>query len=102
VESSALRDRVRDLGGDARVSVLKAVVTQASSATPTMPLQLSLLFKVMKSNGTMKGASSKSIALFLREPWHAHIMRIWRDWRHRSEAHPHEYVSQTAGQPHIE
>ncbi len=36
-------------GGDARVSVLKGVVTQASSAIPIMPLDPSLLFKIMKS-----------------------------------------------------
>jgi len=42
-------------GGDARVSVLKAVVTQASSAIPMMPLYLSLLFKVMKEQGTHEG-----------------------------------------------
>ncbi|VFP78851.1 Enoyl-[acyl-carrier-protein] reductase [NADH] [Candidatus Erwinia haradaeae] len=38
--------------GDARVSVLKAVVTQASSAIPMMPLYLSLLLKVMKERDT--------------------------------------------------
>jgi enoyl-[acyl-carrier protein] reductase / trans-2-enoyl-CoA reductase (NAD+) len=41
--------------GDARVCVLKAVVTQASSAIPVMPLYLSLLFKVMKEKGTHEG-----------------------------------------------
>jgi enoyl-[acyl-carrier protein] reductase/trans-2-enoyl-CoA reductase (NAD+) len=34
--------------GDARVAVLKAVVTQASSAIPVVPLYIALLFKVMK------------------------------------------------------
>ena len=47
-----IRDKLAPLGGDARVSVLKAVVTQASSAIPMMPLYLSLLFKVMKEQGT--------------------------------------------------
>lgn len=37
--------------GTANVSVLKAVVTQASSAIPVMPLYISLLYKVMKENG---------------------------------------------------
>jgi len=36
---------------DARVSVLKAVVTQASAAIPVMPLYLSILFKEMKEAG---------------------------------------------------
>lgn len=37
--------------GTANVAVLKAVVTQASSAIPVMPLYISLLYKVMKENG---------------------------------------------------
>ena len=39
----------------ANVSVLKAVVTQASSAIPVMPLYLSILFKEMKAAGTHEG-----------------------------------------------
>lgn len=50
-----LRDTLAAHGGDARVAVLKAVVTQASSAIPMMPLYLSLLFKVMKETGTHEG-----------------------------------------------
>ena len=40
-----------DLNGEARVAVLKAVVTQASSAIPVVPLYASLLFRVMKDKG---------------------------------------------------
>ena len=50
--------------GDARVSVLKAVVTQASSAIPVMPLYLSLLFKVMKEKGTHEGCIEQVYGLF--------------------------------------
>ncbi|WP_186234617.1 enoyl-ACP reductase FabV [Burkholderia gladioli] len=50
-----LRETLSATGGDARVAVLKAVVTQASSAIPMMPLYLSLLFKVMKEAGTHEG-----------------------------------------------
>ena len=39
----------------ANVSVLKAVVTQASSAIPVMPLYLSILFKEMEAAGTHEG-----------------------------------------------
>ncbi len=39
------------VGGDAWVAVNKAVVTQASSAIPVLPLYISLLFKVMKTKG---------------------------------------------------
>ncbi|MDD2053972.1 trans-2-enoyl-CoA reductase family protein [Pseudomonas putida] len=59
-----IRASLADLGGDARVSVLKAVVTQASSAIPIMPLYLSLLFKVMKEQGTHEGCIEQVYALY--------------------------------------
>lgn len=43
--------RLRQRGGCAYVSVNKAVVTQASSAIPVVPLYLTLLIKVMKERG---------------------------------------------------
>lgn len=53
-------DRARDeingrfgkSGAEAMISVLKAVVTQASTAIPVVPLYFSILFKVMKAHGT--------------------------------------------------
>jgi enoyl-[acyl-carrier protein] reductase/trans-2-enoyl-CoA reductase (NAD+) len=60
----AVRDKLSSVGGDARVSVLKAVVTQASSAIPTMPLYLSLLFRVMKSKGTHEGCIEQIYGLY--------------------------------------
>ncbi|KVE34360.1 enoyl-ACP reductase FabV [Burkholderia sp. BDU5] len=60
----ALRDKLAARGGDARVSVLKAVVTQASSAIPMMPLYLSLLFKAMKARGTHEGCIEQIDGLF--------------------------------------
>ena len=59
-----LREKLAKIGGDARVSVLKAVVTQASSAIPTMPLYLSLLFKVMKEKGTHEGCIEQVYGLY--------------------------------------
>ncbi len=49
---------------DARVSVLKAVVTQASAAIPVMPLYLSILFKEMKEEGTQEGCIEQLRRLF--------------------------------------
>ena len=46
--AETLRQALAPLRGDARVAVLKAVVTQASSAIPVVPLYVSILFKVMK------------------------------------------------------
>ena len=59
-----LREKLAKIGGDARVSVLKGVVTQASSAIPTMPLYLSLLFKVMKEKGTHEGCIEQLDVLY--------------------------------------
>lgn len=59
-----IRQRLAEKGGDARVSVLKAVVTQASSAIPIMPLYLSLLFKEMKAAGTHEGCIEQVYGLF--------------------------------------
>lgn len=52
------------LGVQANVSVLKAVVTQASSAIPVMPLYLSILFKEMKAEGTHEGCIEQLDRLF--------------------------------------
>jgi len=49
---------------DARVSVLKAVVTQASAAIPVMPLYLSILFKEMKLAGSQEGCIEQLYRLF--------------------------------------
>ena len=58
------RARMASVGGDARVSVLKAVVTQASSAIPAMPIYLAILFKVMKAKGTHEGCIEQIDRLF--------------------------------------
>jgi len=59
-----IRKKLAANGGDARVSVLKAVVTQASSAIPIMPLYLSLLFKTMKADGSHEGCIEQVDGLF--------------------------------------
>lgn len=60
----SIREKLAATGGDARVSVLKAVVTQASSAIPMMPLYLSLLFRVMKETGTHEGCIEQVYGLY--------------------------------------
>jgi len=59
-----IRRRLAARGGDARVSVLKAVVTQASAAIPAMPIYLALLFKVMKEQGIHEGCIEQVDGLF--------------------------------------
>lgn len=50
-----LTSKLSGIKGSAVVAVNKAVVTQASSAIPVVPLYISLLFKVMKEKGTHEG-----------------------------------------------
>jgi len=50
--------------GSAYVSVNKAVVTQASSAIPVVPLYVSILFKVMREQGTHEGCIEQTNRLF--------------------------------------
>ncbi|MGB1867883.1 MAG: enoyl-ACP reductase FabV [Porticoccaceae bacterium] len=59
-----IREKLAAHGGDARVSVLKGVVTQASSAIPIMPLYLAMLFKEMKARGTHEGCIEQLYRLF--------------------------------------
>jgi enoyl-[acyl-carrier protein] reductase/trans-2-enoyl-CoA reductase (NAD+) len=51
-------------GVEAYVSVNKAVVTQASSAIPVVPLYISILFKIMKAKGTHEGCIEQIVRLF--------------------------------------
>lgn len=50
-------------GGRAFVSVNKALVTQASSAIPVVPLYMSILFKLMKANNTHEGCIEQMLRL---------------------------------------
>jgi enoyl-[acyl-carrier protein] reductase/trans-2-enoyl-CoA reductase (NAD+) len=50
-----ISDDLKSIGGKAYVSVNKALVTQASSAIPVIPLYISLLYKVMKAKGIHEG-----------------------------------------------
>jgi len=57
LESTAfsITDKLKAVKGKAYVSVNKALVTQASSAIPVIPLYISLLYKVMKAEGIHEG-----------------------------------------------
>ena len=60
-----LTDLLQDCcDGEARVSVNKAVATQASAAIPAVALYMSILFKVMKANGTHEGPLEQMVRLF--------------------------------------
>jgi enoyl-[acyl-carrier protein] reductase/trans-2-enoyl-CoA reductase (NAD+) len=59
-----LDERLKASGGRAFISVNKALVTQASSAIPFMPLYISLLYKVMKAKGIHEGCLEQMDRLF--------------------------------------
>jgi enoyl-[acyl-carrier protein] reductase/trans-2-enoyl-CoA reductase (NAD+) len=59
-----LDTKLAPLGGKAWVSVNKALVTQASSAIPVVPLYISLLYKVMKADGTHEDCIEQMDRLF--------------------------------------
>ena len=60
----SIRDSLALSGGDARVAVLKAVVTQSSSAIPIMPLYLAMLFREMKADSSHEGCIEQLYRLF--------------------------------------
>ena len=57
LQETALRitEQLSAIGGKAFISVNKALVTQASAAIPVVPLYISILFHVMKEQGTHEG-----------------------------------------------
>ena len=62
--AAAIIGKNSDLFVQANVSSLKALVTQASSAIPVMPLYISLIYKVMKEEGTHEGCIEQIHGLF--------------------------------------
>jgi enoyl-[acyl-carrier protein] reductase / trans-2-enoyl-CoA reductase (NAD+) len=59
-----ITDSLASIGGKAYVSVNKALVTQASSAIPVIPLYISLLYKIMKAQGIHEGCIEQIQRLF--------------------------------------
>ena len=66
LESTAfeITKSLADINGKAYVSVNKALVTQASSAIPVIPLYISLLYKIMKAEGIHEGCIEQIQRLF--------------------------------------
>jgi len=63
--ASEINKMLAPLAGEAHVTSLNAVVTQASSAIPIMPLYISAMFKVMKADGTYQGCIEQIQSLFV-------------------------------------
>ena len=60
--------------GHAWVSVNKALVTQASSAIPVVPLYISLLYKVMKAKGLHEGCIEQIQRLFEKQMYNGNAL----------------------------
>lgn len=56
--------QLKAVNGHAYVSVNKALVTQASSAIPVVPLYISLLYKIMKREGNHEGCVEQMVRMF--------------------------------------
>jgi len=59
-----ISENLKEIGGKAYVSVNKALVTQASSAIPVIPLYISLLYKTMKEMGIHEGTIEQMQRLY--------------------------------------
>lgn len=71
--------------GKAYVSVLKALVTQSSSAIPVMPLYISALYKVMKEEGTHEGCIEQIFGLFYDQLFSSNELNLDDQGRIRME-----------------
>ena len=65
-----INDSLGAKGVKAYVSVNKALVTQASSAIPIVPLYFAVLYKVMKEKGTHEGCIEQMGRLFHEKMFH--------------------------------
>lgn len=67
-----ITDKLKEINGTAYVSVNKALVTQASSAIPVIPLYISLLYKVMKAEHCHEGCIEQIQRLFQDRMYSGH------------------------------
>ena len=70
-------------GGAAFVSVNKAVVTQASSAIPVVPLYISILFKIMKEKDLHEGCIEQLYRLYATQMYQGNSLTFDENGRVR-------------------
>lgn len=100
--AAAITGKLADKKGKAYVASLKALVTQASSAIPIMPLYISLLYRVMKEEGSHEGCIEQINGLFRQGLYNAHPVmdeagRLRQDGKELSE-HIQQAVKDLWGQ----
>ncbi len=74
--SGEIQQKLDSIGGDSRVAVLKAIVSQASAAIPVVPLYAALLFQVMKEQGSHETCIEHIVRLFATQLQPAANMRL--------------------------
>lgn len=79
----AIDAKLKPNGGRAFVSVNKALVTQASSAIPVVPLYISILYKIMKEAGTHEGCIEQLYRLFATQMYNGNTAEFDEDGRTR-------------------
>lgn len=83
VAAADITKELSDLHGKAYVSVNKALVTQASSAIPVVPLYISLLYKVMKEANSHEGCIEQIYRLFNTQLYNGNRPRLDEEGRIR-------------------
>ncbi len=82
--------------GKAYVSINKALVTQASSAIPVVPLYISLLYKVMKEKGNHEGCIEQIYRLLSSQLYNNNKPKLDAEGRIRLDDHEMEAAVQDA------
>lgn len=90
--AKAIDSKLKTTGGRAFISVNKALVTQASSAIPVVPLYISILYKIMKEAGTHEGCIEQMQRLFATQMYNGNTPKFDEagrvrvdDWEMRPE-----------------
>ena len=83
--AKAINQRLGARGGAAYIAVMKALVTQSSSAIPVVPLYISLLYRVMKERGGHEGTIEQVQRLFATQLYGGGEKRLDDDGRIRMD-----------------
>ena len=74
--AKAINALLKPTGGRALISVNKALVSQASSAIPVVPLYISILYKVMKAKGTHETCIEQMQRLFATQLYNGNKLQL--------------------------
>ncbi len=83
--AAALVKPMAGVNGKAYVCVMKGLMTQAASAIPGMAIYLSLLFRVMKDQGTHEGCIEQTTRLFHEQLFSGGVLRVDDEGRIRMD-----------------